>query len=104
MIKFQISGFDWDEGNRDKIQKHGLSLVEVELFFEQDIMIAPDEQHSQDELRYLGVGRGLNDRAMFVVFALRKKNGKTLIRPISARYMHTKEANRYDEENTKIQD
>ena len=104
MIRFQVSGFDWDDGNRDKAQKHGMLLDEIEQFFEQDILIAPDEKHSQAEVRYLGIGRASDDRPMLVVFALRTKHGKTLIRPISARYMHAKEAERYNEESTKIQD
>ena len=104
MIKLKVSGFDGDEGNRNKTQKHGVSLEEIELFFEQDILIAPDEKHSQNEPRYLGVGRASNSRPMFVAFALRKKQGQTLIRPISARYMHAKEAKKYDEESTQIQD
>ena len=85
LVKFEVSGFDWDEGNRDKSQKHGVSLEEIERFFEQDILIAPDEQHSQDESRYLGVGSGSDNRPMFVVYTLRNKNGETLIWPISAR-------------------
>ena len=81
-----------------------MSLEEIERVFEQDILIAPDEHHSQDEPRYLGVGRASDSRPMFVVFTLRKKNGETLIRPTSARYMHAKEAKKYNEESTKIQD
>lgn len=34
---------------------------------------------------------------MFLVFALRKDTDGTLIRPISARYMHKKEIALYDE-------
>lgn len=34
---------------------------------------------------------------MFVAFTLRVKAGLRLIRPISARYMHAKEAKRYEE-------
>ena len=41
---------------------------------------------------------------MFVVFTLRERDGLTLIRPISSRYMHSREAKRYDEESAKVQD
>jgi uncharacterized DUF497 family protein len=41
---------------------------------------------------------------MFVVFTLRVKRGETLIRPISARYMHGKEIEGYEKESPDIQD
>ena len=41
---------------------------------------------------------------MFVVFTLRERDDLTLIRPISARYMHAREAKRYDQESAKVQD
>jgi hypothetical protein len=28
-----IRGFDWDDGNRDKCQKHGMSIGEIEAVF-----------------------------------------------------------------------
>ena len=33
---------------------------------------------------------------MFIAFTLRKLDGTTLIRPVSARYMHRKEVARYE--------
>jgi hypothetical protein len=41
-----------------------------------------------------GKGRGV-----FIVFTLRRKGDEVLIRPISARYMHKKEIEAYEEEN-----
>ena len=103
MEKFHVSGFDWDAGNRAKCQKHGVSLAEIERFFRQEIYVAPDPKHSHDEERYLAVGRSSKGRPMFVAFTLREQDDATLIRPISARYMHPREAKRYDEESAKIQ-
>jgi hypothetical protein len=31
----RVSGFDWDEGNRAKCQKHGVSIPEIEELFAQ---------------------------------------------------------------------
>jgi uncharacterized DUF497 family protein len=31
-----ISGFDWDSGNRDKCQKHGVSIAEIEALFKEN--------------------------------------------------------------------
>ena len=30
----EFDGFDWDDGNRDKCQKHGVSIGEIERLFE----------------------------------------------------------------------
>ena len=29
-MELKVSAFDWDDGNRDKCQKHGLSMSDVE--------------------------------------------------------------------------
>jgi uncharacterized protein len=102
MIKVQVIGFEWDAGNSEKCQKHGLSLDEIEDFFRQkNIYIAPAVNHSQKEQRFLAVGKSTaNGRYVFVVFTLRKKGSSYLIRPISARYMHEKEAEKYEEESS----
>lgn len=34
-------GFDWDAGNRDKCQKHGVSIAEIEAFLRGDPKVAP---------------------------------------------------------------
>lgn len=104
MVKLHVSAFDWDDGNRAKCQKHGVSLTEIERFFRQELHLAPDRKHSHDEDRFLAVGRSSKGRPMFVVFTLREEEDTTLIRPISARYMHAREAKRYDEESAKVQD
>ncbi len=104
MIEMQVNGFDWNEGNREKCQKHGLSQKEIEYFFQQkEVLVTPDPKHSNDEERYLAIGRSQKQKPMFVVFTLRDVNGELLIRPISARYMHEKEAKRYEEERAKIE-
>jgi uncharacterized DUF497 family protein len=89
----KIAGFDWDSGNWPKCGKHGVSREEIErLFLEGQARVAPDLKHIvKIESRYIAVGR-VDERAMFVAFAFRDK----LIRPISARYMHSKEARNYE--------
>ena len=76
---------------------------EIEEFFKQDVLVAPDVRHSQGEKRLLAVGRSQNGKGMMVVFTLRESKGNVLIRPISARYMHEKERKRYEQESTKIE-
>lgn len=84
-------GFDWDDGNTAKCQKHGLSLAEVESVFADIVLVAMDEAHSLLEPRQLAIGRTAAGRPAFVVFTLRRADAGLSIRPVSARYMHAKE-------------
>lgn len=99
----QVQGFDWDGGNRAKCQKHGVSVAEIEALFRNAPRIAPDPKHSHDEDRLIAVGRTSAGRPMFVAFTIRTKNGRRLIRPVTARYMHAKEIAAYEKESTKTQ-
>lgn len=49
------------------------------------------------EERFNAIGRNAEDRYLFIVFTLRTKHEDTLIRPISARYMHRKEVDHYEQ-------
>lgn len=99
----RFSGFDWDEGNVAKCQKHGVSIEEIEAIFRGDPRVAPDVAHSKAEQRLIAVGRNDQGRPIFVAFVLRtKKNGGLFVRPVSARYMHPKEARRYEAQTRAI--
>jgi uncharacterized DUF497 family protein len=95
-----LAGFDWDAANRLKCQKHGVSLADVEAVFASVPRVAPDIRHSGAEDRYIAIGRAGDDRPIFVVFTFRTAGGQRLIRPISARYMHAKERQRYETEGS----
>lgn len=56
----------------------------------------PDIDHSGTETRFLAIGKA-NARHVFVAFTLREIDGETFIRPVSARYMHKKEIDHYEE-------
>ncbi len=90
-----FSGLDWDAGNLEKCQRHGVSIEEIEAMFAGEPRYSPDESHSVLEQRYLATGRTAEGRAMLVVFTVRDHDGGRYVRPISARYMHVKEAARY---------
>ncbi len=92
----KVAGFDWDDGNREKCRKHGVSPAEIEAVFRGGPHVAPDIAHSVAETRFLAIGRGGGARFVFVAFTLRNIGGETLIRPISARYMHQKEVEHYE--------
>ena len=95
-----FSGFDWDEGNREKCRKHGVSVAEIEhLFRIGPLAVTPDPEHSQAEERLQGIGKTQQGRSVFLVFTIRVRDGERLIRPISARYMHRKEIKNYEKQN-----
>ena len=97
MVNFsKLIGFSWDEGNARKNQdKHGASQGEAEeIFFNQPLLVAGDDKHSQAELRYVALGATNFDVLLAVVFTLRQEG--TLIRVISARPMSKKERMYYE--------
>ncbi|MFN9928647.1 MAG: BrnT family toxin [Phenylobacterium sp.] len=90
-----VAGFGWDEGNRAKCARHGVSIQDIEAAFATGPRIAPDLRHSESEARYIAIGPALSGRLIFVAFTLRTRGHERLIRPISARFMHQKEIDRY---------
>ena len=49
-----FDGFDWDDGNRDKCCKHGLSVIDIEhVLTHAETLIVPDEKNSKVEPRFL---------------------------------------------------
>lgn len=95
VLKIEFDGFDWDLANITKVQKHKVSILEVENLFKEETLILPDQDHSQKEQRYIAAGEG-DQKPLFVVFTFRQKAVSFLIRPISARYMHKKESEFYE--------
>ncbi|MCM0607236.1 MAG: BrnT family toxin [Xanthomonadaceae bacterium] len=73
-----------------------MSLGEIEDFLTQELLIMDDARHSQKEKRFIAVGLTKKKRPMLVAFTARTKGGEILIRPISARYCHKKEADTYE--------
>jgi uncharacterized protein len=97
----RIAGFEWDAGNRTKCQKHGVTIDEIEdLFQSRFLAVEPDVLNSVVEKRYRAIGMTGGKRHVFVVFTLRSRLGDVFIRPISARYMHKKEIETYEKENS----
>lgn len=96
-----IDDFEWDEGNSAKCQKHGVSLDEIETVFQGKVHLFPDLKHSQHERRYLAIGQTAAGRHLFLAFTIRQQDMKRLIRPISARYMHAKEVEHYEQKIAK---
>ncbi len=99
MIDFgRLTGFQWDEGNARKgADKHGVSQAEAEqVFLDEPLLVIGDVRHSRSEPRFHALGVTKAGRRVHVTFTLR--DGNTLIRVISARDMHRKEREVYDQE------
>ena len=88
-------GFDWDDGNSEKNWiAHQVNRSECEqVFFNEPLIIADDEDHSQIEKRWYLLGSTDAQRLLFIVFTIRRN----LIRIISAREMNRRERNFYEE-------
>ena len=88
-----VVGFDWDQGNARKNERHGVSQAE-DVFFDPRLLIAPDPRHSAVEPRFHALGETSVGRQLHVTFTLRSEGTK--IRVISARTMHRKERVAYE--------
>jgi uncharacterized protein len=91
-----ITGFNWDDGNARKNEKHGVSMAEAEqVFFNAPLLLLEDTAHSQQEPRLHALGKTDDGRALHISFTLRQSG--TWIRVISARDMHRKERVIYEQ-------
>jgi uncharacterized protein len=96
-----VIGFDWDEGNLVKCQKHGVSIEEIEaLFLLNELNVLVDDVNSKHEQRFRAIGRVPAGRYIFLGFTFRKFDGDILIRVFTARYMHKKEIQHYAQKNS----
>ncbi len=88
-----FSGFDCDDGNRDKNLKHGVPNGESEqVFFNEPLIVLDDPVHSVAEDRYAAFGKTDSGRTLVVIFTMREEK----IRVISARDMNRKERKYYE--------
>ena len=92
----EFVGFDLNEGNLRKNEKHGVTKAEVEqAFLNRPLIVASDVKHSQQEPRFHALGRTDANRCLQVTFTEREDG--TLIRPISARAASRKERKIYEQ-------
>jgi uncharacterized protein len=92
----KITGFDWDDGNARKNEKHDVSMAESEqLFFNAPLLVLADAKHSGAESRFHALGKTDEYRLLHISFTLRQADEK--IRVISARDMRRKEREFYEQ-------
>ena len=89
--------FEWDE-NKNTInkQKHGISFEEAETaFYDDEAVVIPDPEHSQDEERFILLGFSAMARLLMVCHCIRGEDD--IIRIISARKATRIETEQYTE-------
>ena len=92
----KIIGFNWDDGNARKNEKHGVAMAEAEqVFFNVPLLLLDDGRHSEKEPRLHALGKTDEGRTLHLTFTLRQSG--QLIRVISARDMHRKERAIYEQ-------
>ncbi|NTW78145.1 MAG: BrnT family toxin [Syntrophaceae bacterium] len=84
--------FEWDE-NQSNIRKHGVDFHQaVYVFADPFALSIPDDEHSENEERWLLLGKSLNEQILLVVHPFRYDN---VIRIISARKATQNEKSTY---------
>jgi uncharacterized DUF497 family protein len=92
----KITGFEWDDGNARKNEKHEVSTAESEqIFFNAPLLLLADAKHGEGESRFHALGKTNQGRLLHIAFTLRQAGAK--IRVISARDMHRKERVIYEQ-------
>lgn len=89
--------FDWDEvKNNINQKKHGISFEEAStVFFDENALLIPDPDHSEDEERFLILGFSSDVKLLVVAHCYRCDD--SVIRIISARKATRNETKQYTE-------
>ena len=94
--RIDISGieFEWFSAKASSnLKNHKVSFEEAKTVFgDKNLLDLPDNEHSEDELRYIGIGRSEKDRILFVSFTIREER----IRIIGARLAERWERAEYE--------
>ena len=86
--------FEWDKGNIGKNKKHSVGDNEAEeVFLDEGKVIIKDKLHSEDEERFIVLGKTKRQRLLYVVFTKREVK----IRIISVRDVNKREVYLYEE-------
>ena len=89
--------FEWDTRKAAlNHAKHGVSFEEAgTLFGDPDALDGPDVRHSEEESRFLRLGRAATGSMLIVAYAVRRREDGESIRIISARRASRKERAAY---------
>ncbi len=89
--------FEWDtRKEKINIQKHGVTFEQASYVFADPYALNKyDEEHSQDEDRWLLLGKSQNEILLIVVHTFKDQDGIELVRIISARKATKNESKEY---------
>jgi hypothetical protein len=89
--------FEWDARKATVNRtKHGVSFEEAgTVFGDPDALDGPDQRHSEEESRFLRLGRAATGRLLIVAYTVRRRDHGESIRIISARRASRKERTAY---------
>lgn len=89
--------FEWDEKkNKTNVEKHGISFEEASsVFQDEESLIMVDDNHSQEEDRFILIGFSFKANLLVVCHCYREKD--SIIRIISARKADRNERKQYME-------
>ncbi|MGA9072219.1 MAG: BrnT family toxin [Terracidiphilus sp.] len=94
--RIDIRGIDFEwypPKAQSNLKKHKVSFQEASTIFgDNNRLEVPDREHSEEELRFIGVGRSDQDRLLFVNFTVRGDK----VRIISARQAESWERREYE--------
>lgn len=68
MLLYEVAGFDWDDANFLKCQKHGVSIQEIEELFAGNPAVYADPAHSINEQRLRAIGKTEAGRDLLVLY------------------------------------
>ncbi len=92
--------FDWDPNKaRKNLKKHGVSFERAaEIFLDPSVMSILDKEHSDQEERWVTLGKDSNGIALVIVHTFREISvSQWNIRIISARKATKREKKQYEE-------
>ena len=89
--------FEWDTKKEQKnIRKHGVSFEQACYVFADPFALSlPDTEHSEQEERWIMLGKSLNQTLLVVVHTYRDSENNEVVRIISARKAATTEQATY---------
>ena len=90
--------FDWNPSKRaSNLRKHGVDFRDAATVFGDPLELTMlDENHSEDERRYLTIGRTRQGRLLVVSHTSRRTGDRTATRIISARPARGNERRDYE--------
>ena len=91
--------FEWDRKKENiNIKKHNVTFEQASYVFADPFALSRyDEAHSDDEERWVLLGKSLNETILLVAHTFRDNDGKEFVRIISARRATKKEEKSYKE-------